>query len=488
MNVPSTVIQALEAELQALGLRLSDLNDDSALRALILHRNNIPLTLEMLTDAFEKEDMVFNRLDSLRESVFSLLADKRFSGEIRTALVKLVSDIDSLFKTELVQGSLRSALEDSIFVWSRTLESQLLRLLTGDLSTVPEILAAHVEGSGFAREAYSILFEAINNNPRLAEIFGKLGSATGEVLSQIQGIKTGSEDIGGTIRQAAAALEQRLTALAPEITGFLQGRGAEGLTEGIVAGFLMEHVQTLERILQRKAAGSTTDSEANIVWGNEEVPLPLRNMLRSSGMAFEWRLLAWYRSGRDPALLRELMYRDIKGILTGFTSRLKHPDVKGHGRKALDTLGEEAHSILDSISRRQISAVLHGKDSRQGMYFEIPFGEDTGRGNARIWADGRKKPEGDTLDPGDFHVSFDVETTNLGRVMVSMNAVDFMVSLRFIMTDERCVDLARQMQDELAGSLRERGFRVGSVTVDMRKDDDERARTPHFRRNLDIVG
>ena len=44
----------------------------------------------------------------------------------------------------------------------------------------------------------------------------------------------------------------------------------------------------------------------------------LAAIIRRTGISYEWMLLAWYRSGRDPMRIKELFSSNLKGILANF--------------------------------------------------------------------------------------------------------------------------------------------------------------------------
>lgn len=326
LNIPPSELMALEAELSAMGLKLSGLDSGSVLKALLLHRHNIPLDPALITNSWENEPPVFERLAVFIENARTLLAGSSLTGGTRSAVEVLVNSLEALF-TQLSGG-----------------------------------------------------WESV---PGLSELF------------------------------------------------------------------------------------------------------------QNSGMAFEWRLLAWYRSGGDPAGFQTLLREDLKGIVIKFLNSLKKR--QGRGRIAGKTghLEQEARSLVDTLTQRQLAGILNEHTEKYRLYLEVPFGDNPGREHAKIWARGQKKPGENTLDPENMSLSFTVEASHLGTVNVLMFFSGKTVSLRFILEEDKFLSLAGGMSAEIGESLMSRGFIVQSVTFGLKVDETvekERANTKKRTEGVDFKG
>ena len=342
-TVSPSQIQALTAELTALGMKSSDIDSGIALRALVLHQNNIPLVAELLVENSAREQMLFQRLGLLREHVISLLSGKSVTGDIRSVFDVLINDIDSLAKS-LEQSATKNA----------------------------------AVGSGAVEPLALLTFDGI--------------------------------------------------------------------------------------------------------------PVPVRDLLQSSGLMLEWKLLAWYRSGKDPAVLSELVHQDVKGMVAAFLESLKTGDRKGYLKRKLASIEREAQELFDSISGKQISSILHNREDSRSLYLEIPFGGTHERSHSKIWAGGNKKAGAESVESESFDITFDVETSHIGRVFVTMNVEEKNVSLTISLQDEQSVTYAREMQSELVESLEARGFMIRSVTVGIMKKDEVRSKFTSSTSGVDITG
>jgi len=487
MEIPHSQVLALETELAAIGMTSSDLDAGSALRALILHRNGIPLRPELIGDAFEGEATVLSRLGDLQERAGVLLADKVITGENRTLLGMLISDIDSVFKFDTAQQAVKNGLEDSVLSWLHSLESKIQILISSDPEALADILRTGGEGMSLRQDDARFLHMSAENDPRLAALLSDVGNAAGEMISRIQGIQAESREVRDQIMQAVNLLRNRITVISVEIEGLFQG-GGRALQGGMIAGFFSEQVRSLERKLLEQLTVNPEDRIIGSVWTDSGEALPMRNMMRTSGMAFEWRLLAWYRSGRDPRRLHDLIHRDIKGILNGFTTGLKTGNAGRRAKKMLRDIENDAKSLIDSITRRQISTILQNRDDKSGLFFEVPFGDTSEKGHAGIWAKGRKKPEENIIDADTADITFDVDTTGLGRLYVTMIFRKKTVSLRFSLRDSQVMNIAHELQTELTESLSARGFKVGSVSFALHEETTGRSRSESQKRTMDITG
>ena len=97
IDVSLARIQALASAITSLGLTLSDINKDSALRALILQLNGITPTPNLLGGGQEGEQTIPERLFQLRNDAQFLLDRKGITSEIRTVLETLVNDVDAWY-------------------------------------------------------------------------------------------------------------------------------------------------------------------------------------------------------------------------------------------------------------------------------------------------------------------------------------------------------------------------------------------------------
>ena len=231
-NVSPAQLQALTAELSALGMKSSDIDSGIALRALVLNQNNIPLVTELLVENSGSDQTLFQRLGILHGHVMSLRTGTTVTGDIRSVFDVLINDIDSL-------------------------------------------------------------------------------------------------------------------------------------------------VKSLEQPIINNAAVSSGAGEPSALPTLDGIPFPIRDLLQSSGLMFEWKLLAWYRSGKNPAVLHELVHQDVKGMVAAFLEGLKTGGRNGTLKKRLAAIEREAQELLDSISGKQLSSILHNRENSRSLHMEIPFGNDS---------------------------------------------------------------------------------------------------------------
>jgi hypothetical protein len=103
IDVSPVRLQALASAITSLGLTLSDINQDTALRALILQLNGISLTPGLLLSGQNGGETIPERLIQLQNTALSVLEQKGISSGIRAALETFVKDVDAWFSTGIAQ-------------------------------------------------------------------------------------------------------------------------------------------------------------------------------------------------------------------------------------------------------------------------------------------------------------------------------------------------------------------------------------------------
>ncbi|MFC1551460.1 flagellar hook-length control protein FliK [Candidatus Latescibacterota bacterium] len=265
-------------------------------------------------------------------------------------------------------------------------------------------------------------------------------------------------------------------------------------------------IEALLRDINTFFRDSVLQESPNVVVGDAMSALPLKNIIQNSGLAFEWQLLAWYRSGRDPERLRALMSEDLKGVLINFANRAKKNPAKGSAKKKFTALEKDAGTQLKNIENLQLSNILGKHELKKGFCFELPPGGGLNGGHGIIEDDGRGRPKEENTDgtPKPFTVEIDVETTQLGSVHVGMtfagiaDVAENAVSLNFGLESERITEAAENMSGELRANLTSQGYTVMSVDFHRRgSGTGNRADGSHSAgkdyptksaQNLDITG
>ena len=263
----------------------------------------------------------------------------------------------------------------------------------------------------------------------------------------------------------------------------------------LIAELFEKNVRLLENRLLSQLLINASEGDFTEITGGFWPTLSLKNIIQRSGMGFEWQLLAWYRSGRDPWRFHELLRDDLKGILICFINQSKKKTARGRIKKKLQLLEKQSQTLLKNITNRQLGNILNGHDEKRGFCLELPLNAESKKGYARIVTKGNKEPEKNTLDPKNFTLSFEVETSKIGMVNAFMTVSGKTVSLRFELEDKNVSALGIGMQEEIREALTARGFVFGVIefcerTSDLNRHDNRTTstNTGKLTRNLDIVG
>lgn len=210
------------------------------------------------------------------------------------------------------------------------------------------------------------------------------------------------------------------------------------------------------------------------------------SIFRKSGMAFEWRLLAWFRAGRDPGMLRNLQQRDLKGIIFTFLNGLE----KSKGRETrAGKLEEHARTLLDAITARQVTQLLEGTGEQRTLPLVVPADDSRERLYAGVRVDDAKQRDTDSPETEYFSLSLDIETTHLGPVTARLRFSGKTASATFFLKDLTARTLASEMEGEFRDMLRERGYEPGVFHFLLADNDTAYSgERPYSRNSLDIQG
>ncbi len=263
--------------------------------------------------------------------------------------------------------------------------------------------------------------------------------------------------------QAAALHEEALTLLgngnlAAETRAAVEtlARDMESLLWGNVIGYNLPGGSLRDRRNESPVSMSPARDEP---WGLETCPDGFAKMIRKSGMAFEWRLLAWYRAGRDPGSLENLLHGDLKGMLFLF---LRDRGQSSGRDPVTGKLEEHARSLLDAITSRQINHLLDGSGEQRTIPLIIPVEDPRERMYAGVRPESGKSGDGEA-GPERFSLTLDVETSKMGTVCARLRFSGAMTSVTFLLKDRHALTLAEGMADEFRSMLRERGYEPGVI-------------------------
>ena len=470
LDVPPSQLTALEAELSALGMHISELDGNSALRALVLSSHNIPLKPELLKNSWDQKPAFFERLYMLRDHARSLLTRKHLSGDMRTAVEVLVNDLDALLTVDESRAGMRLILEELVDMWVYELEQHLKGVVEGEIGSITEL-------HGPLHDELRAIIDILRSIPedeiarQTSQFADSLRDAVSELRARIQQYSPERMELTAYIREAVRLFGELLTVLAGALETFLTANTSQIVQTGLMSGFFQERVRELEHRLLTGFHDIRGERLSSTFPDGDTGPVSLMEALQKSGMAFEWRLLAWFRSNRDPARLHALIHEDLKGILLNFIGKAKKSGGKVRIISKLHHLEQEAQTVIDTITHCQLENILDDYVSTQGLYMEVPLGEKPDEGHAKIIARGNKEPGEKLLNPENLNISFSVETSKLGTVNVSLSFSGKSVALKFSLQNEEVHALAKEFGDDIRDSLTTRGFTVRSVELGMSKDE-----------------
>ncbi len=251
-----------------------------------------------------------------------------------------------------------------------------------------------------------------------------------------------------------------------QLTQILDSLYAFSQSENITAElrtFLSTITSSLETIMNAAGENVSTDAlTANIEQALGQV-LSLK-----SGMQFEWRLLAWYRSGEDHSSFRQLIHDDVKGLLFLLSNRLRQMQKQSALPKGMEKLAKDTDRLLGTISHRQLALVLDTASDRRVLPLYLP-----GENGAGQWQTFRLSDDPENSGskrPGKTNgFSFSVTTSQLGEITVTFDLSGKLPGLQIRAEDEDTGDLINENISGLVASLRARGCDIVKAGVSRRK-------------------
>ena len=449
-ELSASVRATLEAELAALGIPRAEQTPDILIRAMILKQHDIQLSQPLLRESTGDAGLSA-KAEAFRLEIISALDNPRLPAQVRIALIEFLGRTDALYTrpTDIVftQESAEALIELKTVILER-----FFRLAVDNPGSIPEFL---IEGASESRITFE-LAAGIRSEGSAGRILS--GSPEGAALNDFrialgELLREGTLDRPGFDR-LLSQLTERLQAAVDNVSTPAGGRLSVTLA-GVLAGFIRESVDDLKA---RLTSLFFSDEHTLALSGGTFTP-GLRTLMRRSGFGFEWRLLLWYRTGRDPDRLHALVRDDYKMMLMQLTSRLRQETGSAAGR--LDRLEQQAQELLDSITRGQLDLVLaDGKVSREAwMAAQLaPSGQETLR--LRVNHDGESD---DTDTATGTPIVFSVNTAGLGTVQVEMRHWGSRLSLEMNMPDERLKEYIAREAGVLRDALTGKGYEVSSI-------------------------
>ncbi len=214
-------------------------------------------------------------------------------------------------------------------------------------------------------------------------------------------------------------------------------------------------------------------------------PEGITRQIRRNGLSFEWRLLAWYRSGREPGALNVLLRDDLKGTLLRFLAEAGNENARTN--ETLRGLAKDARALLDHLTGRQIDLLTQRTGTNRHLYFEVPFGKPGESMDAGIRVQ-RDETNETHPESSSFSLSMEIETTRLGPVRVHLRFIGKSLSATFHIRDRSARALAETMTAELRDMLKAQGYEPGIIRMASPGEAEESAISEPENGRLDRRG
>ncbi len=437
-------LAALEAELASAGFAAAGMDAATLEAALLLHDAGLPL--DMLRETAGLPATAVAVADAIA-AARTLLARRDLDPGMRVLLQSFVDGMDAL----AADPAPRAMLETLLDTWTAAVERAFA---DAGSEGVPVFNSSNRAGGTVAD----------GSDPRLAGARALLRDAVAAFRAAVLDGGAGKVSFDAALR----VLAERLTAAAwTAFPAMAAGQGGESAALGV---FVREGIRALDERLRDSVSGS----------GGQFAPTALREAVQRSGMQFEWRLLAWFRAGADPARLRALMASDIKGLLSVLAAGLRR-----HGGASAGMVGDAAERALASFGRRRLDAIVNDRaDRHDGALLDLPAAGPDMPVRGTVVVRGGKQPGRPVLDLENADLSFSVAASRIGRMDIAVRIRGNTASLAFTVEGEDIRALGAGMAAELRDALAVRGL---SATVGFSVSRDESA-GPGPRKGVDLTG
>lgn len=478
-DIPPQELHALKAELARAGVNISEIDSSALLRAYLLHKHGVPLIAQAVMEYPDGDTPFAGRVADLLSAIRSLVSEGRLNEEALAVVRTLEAGLSSVTGATEAQNTIRFLVEQTIDSWAHALETVIRAVASGD----EDALFPAAGGTLFSSEIEML------QHPLTQDSSGRLGELIRmirEAVDTYRGRVTAAVGNGAAgVNEAADAAETlaaRLSALYSDSGLTMLSGGDRPLPAALLAGLVDTRFRALDQRIR------ILIETAMVKNGDDGVSLPgFAETVRKSGMMFEWRLLAWYRSGRNPESLRSLFGDDLKGVAKRFLADLGRLRRGERLSRGMESLERRANSLDEAITGRQLSTVLNRVAEKRGGIIEFFPGGIVGEQDSVVVR--RKRSGGESGNPAaDMHtMTFSVETSRLGTVAVTMHVSGKLIDCAFMLESADARSTGEAMAGEIAGSLEARGFTVRSIRFEPPKSARDSQQTVTGERHMNGV-
>jgi len=214
--------------------------------------------------------------------------------------------------------------------------------------------------------------------------------------------------------------------------------------------------------LLQEGSGETATVLSQLLAGDPSTlkGLPER-LLAHTGRTVEGRI-AQAMAAADPAALQETLRGDLQAIL----SRLQDDDalaafLRGSGQ--LRAFRDAVGRVMERLSAGQLQN-LRSLD-QDYAFIELPFGAESPITRGQIHVIGEGGGPRRRIDPKNALVAFDLSTTKLGDLWITLRVVQGHCNCRLCATSSAAVESIEEASAELSDRLREAGYARATVNA-----------------------
>jgi hypothetical protein len=255
------------------------------------------------------------------------------------------------------------------------------------------------------------------------------------------------------------------------------------LTESLAKVLSKEKLYQLEMVVDKNVLEKVSSSLSSLSLSKDEVGdgAKLKEFIERSGLLYESRLKeALLLNKVMPKQLREILEKDLKGLLLKLSQELEEAAGKMHKsgdvslRSNVQNLLQMVNSSVEKIELHQLVNYLTSKNDQQ-LVFQIPIVLPEGIKNAELYVrSGYQKSRKGKGDPHDCHIVFLLTMKSLGDLRIDTQVVKKKMRCTIQVENSTIARFVEENLSELSHRLTSLGYTIEKLVCTVKRNESEK--------------
>ena len=255
------------------------------------------------------------------------------------------------------------------------------------------------------------------------------------------------------------------------------------LTESLAKVLTKEKLYQLEMVVDKNVLEKVSSSLSSLSLSKDEVGdgAKLKEFIERSGLLYESRLKeALLLHKVMPKQLREILEKDLKGLLLKLSQELEEAGGKMHKggdvslRSTIHNLLQTVNSSVEKIELHQLVNYLTSKNDQQ-LVFQIPIVLPEGIKNAELYVrSGYQKSKKGKGDSQDCHIVFLLTMKSLGDLRIDTQVAKKKMRCTIQVANSTIARFVEQNLPELTHRLTSLDYTIEQLTCTVKRNEGEK--------------